>query len=226
MRTADHLTNADLIGPGLAENLIDVAAFVGTHFGRLRGIADLDIISVFLAPAKLVEVRHALLENRGTLVCKLRVAIFAGHDFTGLERGVIHAIDPRHDARPVGIQRVVQRAVKDAVVILVGSDHALDGLFDIRPDALEKRAIGRHLVLAIDAENAAGLAVDGEPVAMLAAILDDAVLGERLAEVHKLAVVALDFRKQTAGGLGVLPYVRAGAGAAADALVGIETPAV
>ena len=88
--------------------------------------------------------------------------------------------------------------------------------------SLRNAASRRHLVLAVGAEDAAGLAVDRQPGAF-AAMVDHAaarVLGR--AEVGPLAEIALQFGKEPGHGVGVVPDVRAGALAAADAFPAVE----
>ena len=226
MLAGHHIAEPDLPCPALAEHLIDVAAVVGPDLGPAGRISDVDVVSEVLVPAELVEVLLSGFEDRPALFSKFRIADFGGHDLTGFECGVIHSAEPWHDTIPIRIQRVVQRPAHDAVGIPVGFDKLFESLFDTRPDAAQIRVIRGHLGFAIRAEDASGLAVHGEDLAVFSTVFDDACGRKRRAKVHELAVVALDLREEARHRLGVMPDVGAGALATAHALPGPESTVV
>ena len=77
--------------------------------------------------------------------------------------------------------------------------------------SLRKRVVGRHLVLAVGAEDAARLAVHRQPVPFAAVVDHAAVRVHGRAEIGPLPQVAFELGEQPAHGVGVVPDVRAGA---------------
>ena len=95
------------------------------------------------------------------------------------------------------------------------------GLLDLRPEPLEERVVGRHLVFAVGAEDPAALAVVGRLVraGQPGPHADAAVLVKADAEVDPFALDRVRSPGNSRPGrLGVVPDVRAGPVAAADPL--------
>ena len=217
--------DADLPGPALAEDLVDVAAVIRADFRAPGRIADVNVVTVILFPRELVQLFRGDLQDTVALRSKRGVAHLQGHHFPGFERGVIHVAEPRHDAIPVGIERVVERTADDSVAVCIGFDDFLQRTFDVWPDALEKRVVGRHLRFAERAENASGLAIDSVNVAIFRPVSDHSIGLEREAEIDKFAMIPLHFGEESRHRLGVMPDVRAGAGTATDPFMRPETVA-
>jgi hypothetical protein len=85
---------------------------------------------------------------------------------------------------------------------------------------MKERVVGRHLMLAQDAQDAPRLAIVRSVVraAQVGAHADTSVAVQSDPEVHALALDAFEFREQPAGRLSIMPNVRARAFATTDTL--------
>ena len=162
MRPIHQPPQMNLIGPTLTKHLVDVTAVVGTDYVGMQRIGDLHEVLVVGIPTSLVQLRLARLEQLMTKLGEFGVVHFDGHFLAGPQRRVIQPDQPRHDAKPRGVERVVQGAEQDAVAGPILGDDAAQGAFDIRPIASQKLVVGRHLMFAIRSQHDARLTVHGE----------------------------------------------------------------
>ena len=137
--------------------------------------------------------------------------------------GQVERTEPGDLAEP-GLSSVLCCAPSSMPSPFVHVDQALHGQLDLRPSSVEEGVVGRHLVLAIGAQDAARLAVDRQPAATSPRMLDHAAVADRCAvpKSVRFAQVAFQLGEQPGHGVGVVPDVRAGALAAADAFPAVE----
>ena len=209
----------DLEGPALPEDLVDLATVVRADAADVVLVGNLVVILAVEQFA--IEVAAAALEDLADRSREFGVAHFTGHLLAGPQCRQVERAEPGDLAEPGLVERVVLGPF-DETFALVHVDQALHGQLDPRPEFLEQGGVVGHLVFAIGAEDAAGLAIDRQP-GPFAAMVDHArarVLCR--AEIGPLAEIALQLGKQAGHGVGVVPDVRAGAFAAADALPAVE----
>ena len=172
MGLGEDPAQADLVGPALAEDLVDLTAVVRPDALRVPGIGDLEI--VFTVEQFLVDALAASLEDLPHLSRERGVPDLAGHLLAGPNGSRIQRTEPGDLAEPGLIERIVLRAGEQPVA-RVHANKALHGQLDFGPQCFEECRIGRHLMLAIRPQDTAGLAVHRQ-ARPFSAMVDDAGL--------------------------------------------------
>ena len=147
----------DLEGPALPEDLVDLAAVVRADAAEVVLVGNL--VVVFAVEQFAIEVAAAAFEDLAGRLGEFRVAHLMGHLLAGPQRRQVQRAEPGDLAEPGLVERVVLGPF-DETFALVHVDQALHGQLDPRPEFLEQGAVMGHLVFAIGAEDAAGLAID------------------------------------------------------------------
>lgn len=146
-----------LKGPTLTKQLIYFAAAVRADLVESRGIGHL--LEVFAIPKVLFKIRGAQVGKGFALKDKVSVADFPGHLLARPDCRQSQTADPRHFSIPGGIERIILRPVENAVAILVQGKDPANRLFDIGLVSAEEGVVRRYEIIAIGAQDCAGLSV-------------------------------------------------------------------
>ena len=216
-------TEPDLPGPALAEDLVDLAAVVRSD-GLLAGGVGVWMKYSPLNVCLIEVLRRRARRWRGTGRRKPRRPSLgpSPRRRAGAARysELSQATSPNHSASSVfccGPSRTPSPFPSWPI------SHSI-ALLDPRPVALEEGIVGRHLVLAVGAQQGAGLAVDRQPLRTrregrsCPSAWKPTPSRSRTRSRSRM----LQLGEQPGHGMGVMPDVRAGARAAADALPAIE----
>ena len=134
----DHTIQADLMHPGLSQDLIDVAPRTGLQSPAL-GIGLVDEVlpieqfrnHVLLAPV----------DEGTTLTGKGSIAHFIGHRLAGSQGTQIQSTDPAHWPVPGRVQRVRLGAFNQSVAVGILGNQELYCLLDVGPEPTQEGVI-------------------------------------------------------------------------------------
>ena len=220
-----HAAEADLKSPALTEDLVNLAAAARIDRFRMFRIRHVDEILAVEKPCR--HVLAARFRDRATFSGKRIISHFSGHRFDREQTGHIQSAQPRDRPIPLGVQRVVLRAFKNAVGVGILTDEPLHRLLDAGVIAFEKSVVRRHLMIAIGAQNRARLTVHRVAGFELSAMINHPVRFETdgWIKVGAFTQRNVEFGKEPSHRLFILPDVRASSGTTADAFPAVEPSA-
>lgn len=122
----DDATQPHLMRPRLPEQLVDVATRAGAVSFGVRRIGEMN--EVLAVEQSRHHVLTAAAGNRFAPIRKIRITHVAGHRSAGLHRCEIHRCEPGDLAVPRCVERVVLRAIENAILICITRKHEFNGL--------------------------------------------------------------------------------------------------